>query len=290
MDAGNPPAVGTTLTPVSMDLIDTDDDGLIEVGETANGGSITSVWENDTITVLIAGVSVTITGTTFYVSGQPAIFTPNDGSVLEVSTFQSSTFVNTSTNMPVSDLGPPCFTVGTLIETADGPRLIETLKPGDLVLTADHGLQPLRWIGGSTLRDPGLHSPVRFEIGAIGNSRVMHVSPQHRMLVDGWKAQLFYGQDAVLVAAKHLVNCTTITQPTADKVTYLHLLFDRHELVQAEGVWAESYFPETALADPDPAVVEELRLCAPQLLYMKDEGWRLARPQIRKYEASLIAA
>jgi hypothetical protein len=273
-----------------MTLVDTDDDGLVEVGETVNGGTVTAVWQNDTITVLVGGVSVTITGTTFYISGQDAVFTPTDGTVLQTSTFQSSTFVTTSSNLPVGSLGPPCFTVGTLIATVDGPRLIETLKPGDLILTADHGVQQLRWIGGTTLRKPGEHSPIRFKVGVLGNNRVLTVSPQHRMLVVGWKAQLFYGQDAVLVAAKHLVNGTSITQLDVDSVQYLHLLFDRHELLLAEGVWTESYFPETALADPDPALVDEMRLCIPQLLSLEAEGWRLARPQVRRFEASLLAA
>ncbi|HCE71257.1 MAG TPA: type I secretion protein, partial [Ruegeria sp.] len=33
-----------------------------------------------------------------------------------------------------------CFTPGTLIATAHGPRAIETLRPGDLIVTRDHGL------------------------------------------------------------------------------------------------------------------------------------------------------
>ncbi|NNF23942.1 MAG: hypothetical protein HKN63_03935 [Rhodobacteraceae bacterium] len=37
-----------------------------------------------------------------------------------------------------------CFTQGTLIETAFGPRPVETLRPGDLVRTRDRGLRPLR--------------------------------------------------------------------------------------------------------------------------------------------------
>ncbi|MCU0816565.1 MAG: Hint domain-containing protein, partial [Cypionkella sp.] len=36
-----------------------------------------------------------------------------------------------------------CFTLGTRIDTVDGPRPVEALVPGDLVLTRDHGPQPL---------------------------------------------------------------------------------------------------------------------------------------------------
>ncbi len=40
-----------------------------------------------------------------------------------------------------------CFTPNTMIATPLGSRAIETLKAGDLVITADNGLQPIRWIG-----------------------------------------------------------------------------------------------------------------------------------------------
>ncbi len=41
----------------------------------------------------------------------------------------------------------PCFVAGTLIRTPDGDVPIESLRPGDLVLTLDDGPQPLRWVG-----------------------------------------------------------------------------------------------------------------------------------------------
>lgn len=39
-----------------------------------------------------------------------------------------------------------CFCAGTLIETAQGQRRIEDLRPGDMIVTA-RGLRPLRWMG-----------------------------------------------------------------------------------------------------------------------------------------------
>ncbi|MGB4828605.1 MAG: choice-of-anchor L domain-containing protein, partial [Paracoccaceae bacterium] len=44
----------------------------------------------------------------------------------------------------------PCFVAGTLIRTPDGDVPVETLHPGDLVLTMDDGPQPLRWTGSRT--------------------------------------------------------------------------------------------------------------------------------------------
>ncbi len=47
--------------------------------------------------------------------------------------------------------GVMCFASGTMIEAEQGAVLVEDLRPGDLVQTLDHGLQPLRWVGGMRL-------------------------------------------------------------------------------------------------------------------------------------------
>ncbi|MBF9042439.1 type I secretion protein [Rhodobacterales bacterium HKCCE4037] len=252
MDPGNPPAPGTALTPQLFDFFDNDDDGLIEpnVGDTVlRPGSdpeifdeITSVWRGDTITVTMGGSTVTITGTTFYIAGQPAIFTPTDGTILDDAIFQSSTFVTGSTNLPVGDLGPPCFTPGTRIATPEGERLVETLRPGDLVLTRDHGAQQLLWIGSRTVDGTGRRAPILFKDGAIENNGDFAVSPNHRMLVTGWRAQLLFGEDDVLVPAKALVDGRKIRVARRQSVTYLHLLFRDHEILFSNGVPTESYF------------------------------------------------
>ena len=291
IDPGNPPSVGTTLTVQDYSFVDDDDNGLIEpnVGDTANGVDVTSVWKDDTITVTMGGSTVTITGVTFYLDGQPAIFTPTDGTVLSDATFQSSTYVNTSTQIPVGDFGPPCFTPGTYVETEDGPRLIETLVPGDLVLTRDRGLQPLLWVSQRTVQAQGRFAPIVFAPGAIGNTDKLVVSPQHRVLITGWRAELFFGTDEVLVAAKHLVNDTTIQQEEGGEVTYINLLFDDHEIVMAGGVPSESYFLGHALNENQPQIRAELMALFPEL-----EGYAAsampARPLIRQFEGALLAA
>ena len=44
-------------------------------------------------------------------------------------------------------IGIPCFTPGALIETEDGQVPVEDIRPGDMVMTIDNGLQPVRWVG-----------------------------------------------------------------------------------------------------------------------------------------------
>ena len=144
-----------------------------------------------------------------------------------------------------------CFTPGTLIATARGPEAVERLVPGDLIMTRDHGLQPLRWVGrrdlslADLIAGPKLQ-PVRIAAGALGAGlplRDMLVSPQHRMLMTGARAEMLFGEDEVLVAALHLTALPGVEQVLTRGVTYLHLMFDNHEVIEADGAWSESFQP-----------------------------------------------
>ncbi|TNE69072.1 MAG: hypothetical protein EP336_03635 [Rhodobacteraceae bacterium] len=136
--------------------------------------------------------------------------------------------------------GTICFLKGTLIETEHGPRPVETLRPGDLVLTHDHGLQPLRLMRSRSYRfgqQPHKMQPIRIRPGALGPgspARELIVSPQHRLALP---------QDAPdrIVAARKLLSWPGISaRPSCRLAHYCHLVFDRHELVLANGAWAET--------------------------------------------------
>ena len=129
---------------------------------------------------------------------------------------------------------------------------VEDLTEGCAVLTRDNGFQPIRWIGrrdlsGAELAADARFAPVRIARGALGNGLPMRdalVSPQHRMLIAGSRAELLFGEHEVLVAACHMVGMAGIerVQPP-EGVSYLHILFDQHEIVQADGAWSESFQP-----------------------------------------------
>ncbi|MGB8814075.1 MAG: choice-of-anchor L domain-containing protein, partial [Paracoccaceae bacterium] len=107
----------------------------------------------------------------------------------------------------------PCFTPGSLIVTERGEVQVEDLAIGDRVFTRDNGYQSIRWVGSRKLTridlalQPKLN-PIRIRAGALGGAlpeRDMLVSPQHRMLMAGPRAEMFFGEYEVLVAATHLV-------------------------------------------------------------------------------------
>lgn len=182
-----------------------------------------------------------------------------------------------------------CFTAGTRIETPLGALEIDDLSVGDLVLTQDNGPQPIRWIGKRTVPAVGKLAPVRIKAGVFENARDVVVSPQHRMLWQGWQSELMFSQSEVLVAAKHLINGSTVVRENVSEVTYVHLMFDRHEIVFAEGAATESFFPgETGLDAVSDAAREELFSIFPEIRSMPETYGAPARLCLRGYEARLL--
>lgn len=182
-----------------------------------------------------------------------------------------------------------CFTAGTLILTERGPRPVEDLSPGDLIVTRDNGLQPLRWTGRRQVEGRGDFAPIRFEAGVFGTTRALLVSPQHRMLHRSTTAALYFDTPEVLLSAKHLVDGRKITRAECAQVTYLHLLFDRHEIIFAEGAATESFHPGhmglQALSDTSR---EDLFRCFPALRSDPGGYGDTARTCLRKHESRLL--
>lgn len=172
-------------------------------------------------------------------------------------------------------LTPPCFTRGTMIRTPFGDRPIETLRVGDLVMTADHGPQPIalllsvRLDGPRLAADPHLR-PIRIRKGALGQNMPeadLLVSPQHRILVHSKISLRMFGSVETLVAAKHLLSIDGIElAEDCDSVEYFHMLLPCHEIVFAHGARTESlYTGEEALNRLGAAARAEIFALFPQL-------------------------
>jgi hypothetical protein len=207
---------------------------------------------------------------------------------LTLNSLNGSNYSGLFENRPAIDF-IPCFARGTIIDTPSGPQFVETLRVGDLVLTADHGAQPLIWTGGRVVDGMGSLAPIRFATGALGNLRPLLVSPQHRILVSGWRAELNFGQPEILVPAKGLVNDTTIRPAPMRHVSYHHLLFERHEIVISEGIESESFHPGRALLTHDKAIFGELVRIFPELSHPDFQApYDTARPCVKPIEGRLL--
>lgn len=168
-----------------------------------------------------------------------------------------------------------CFAGDTLITTPCGSRRADQLRVGDTVLTRDHGPQDIRWIGqrrldAQTLRDTPHLRPIRFAAGALGPgvpAQDLTVSRQHRMVVRSQIVNRMCGVPEALVPACKLLDLPGVKETLPkDGVTYVHMLFDRHEIVWANGAEAESLLtgPE-ALRAMGPRARREILTLFPDL-------------------------
>lgn len=268
-------------------LIAGDDDVELSAGTTAQidvlandvsatGGTLTITHINgqpvvigDTVT-LATGEEITLTADGFTMVSHAQENSRSTFSYMVTDDAGNSdiAFVNLTTTVP-------CFVAGTLITTPLGLRMVQTIAPGDLVETLDHGARPVRWVGirrlcsSDLMAAPSLR-PIRIARGALGSGRPtadLLVSPQHRVLIRSRIARRMFDAGEVLVAARQLLSLPGITQDTAaHTVTYVHLLFDRHELILANGAAAESLFtgPE-ALKSIGAAAQDEIFALFPSL-------------------------
>lgn len=193
----------------------------------------------------------------------------------------------------------PCFTPGTSIATPRGEFLVEDLQVGDTVITRDNGIQEIRWIGAKRMdgrmlmQNPHL-MPILVKQGSLGHGlpeRDMLVSPNHRMLVNNDRVPLYFDDTEVLVSAKHLVNPREGVQSIQSVgVTYIHFMFDRHEVVLSNGAWTESFQPgDYSLRGIGNAQRNEIFELFPELQGKKGrEAYASARLTLKKYEARML--
>lgn len=179
----------------------------------------------------------------------------------------------------LSDIVCVSLARGTRIALADGRQIaIERLSPGDRVLTRDHGPQPVRWIGRATLRAVGAFAPVVISAGAMGNEGDLIVSQHHRIFIYQRRRSELVNTSELLVQAKHLVDGARIFLREGGYVDYFSLVFDRHEIIYAEGIPAESLLVnEATLAHLPEELADEVRGRFPQLRQNQHFGTEAGR-------------
>ena len=192
----------------------------------------------------------------------------------------------------------PCFTPGTLIATPKGERRVEDLQVGDRVITRDNGIQEIRWVGqksmtGTEFERAAHLKPVLIQKGALGGGlpeRDMMVSPNHRVLVANDKTALYFEEREVLVAAKHLTGLEGVDIVDVSETTYIHVMFDQHEVILSDGAWTESFQPgDMTLAGIGNAQRNELFELFPELKTREGvDAYTSARRSLKQHEAVLL--
>jgi len=268
---------------------------------TVNGAPVQSYhfYWNDTIS--INGGAQTIKTFQLDIGGTTRSFVMNDTgtNIPGATTGTSFNLTDYNNYTPIKYKALLCFVAGTRIETDKGNRPVEKIRIGDLVFTKDHGLQPVRWAGHVKLsnRDllarPHLH-PVLIPASSFGLNlprRDLFVSPQHRVLLNGWQVELNFGIDEVLAPAKALVGRNGI-RVDADRheVSYYHIMFDRHEVIYSESLATESFLVgDTIQEGMDQELLAEILELFPELdTDQSVERNAPARPILRRFEVNTL--
>lgn len=181
-----------------------------------------------------------------------------------------------------------CFARGTMIATAKGLVAVENLKLGDRIPTRDNGIKPIRWIGSKTVAATGKLAPVVFSAGILGNDCDLLLSPRHRVLLTGWKAELLFGEPEVLCPAQHLINGDTIYTAPAPEIEYFHIMFDAHEIILANGAPCESFQINSAnMTALDQDTRREILTLFPELS-AECGGLPTARRVLKQFETEML--
>ncbi|WP_417209591.1 Hint domain-containing protein [Antarctobacter sp.] len=282
------------------DGADTINAGSGDVATGGDGDDVFNVTAGD-----VSGANLSITGgetgeaggDTLNITG-PAVVTMTgaesgtvawaDGSTLTFSEIENVTYT-------------PCFTPGTMIKTTRGEVDAAKIARGDRVLTRDNGYKRVLWAGAKSLSAATLAAcpdlrPIRILAGALGRGvpeRDMLVSPQHRVVMGGATVELLFGEDEVLVAASHLVGRAGISRVCPhDGITYVHFMFNAHELVMSDGAWTESFQPgDQSLAGLDTAQRKELLTLFPELSNAPGrDAYTAARASLKADQARILLA
>jgi len=254
---------------IELTQIDDDDDGVISDDEFITNdtlsydpgtGTVTSPLDNTSLynaDVLLGDGSTLSVPVLVLQAANGDVFlsefppSPLDGLAIQSITLLSpDTTDATGINQGFSDLENVtvvCFGPDTMIATQNGSVRAQDIQIGDLVQTLDHGLQPVLWVHSNvcSLDAKGANDkPVLISAGALGNERPAHdmiVSPQHRILVGGQGQLDTQFTREVFAPAKSLTSLPGIRHMRGkSQITWVHFAFERHEIVCANGCFAEA--------------------------------------------------
>ena len=144
----------------------------------------------------------------------------------------------------IEAVGPtPTLLPATPLATPWGYKQAGALRRGDTVMTRDDGVVPVLQKVRRMLPARGSYQPIRLRAPYFGLQQDIIVAPDQRLIIDGPEVEYLFGQEAVLVPARHLVNgFAALTEPCGPTIQYTQLLLPRHETLIAAGTTVESLY------------------------------------------------
>jgi hypothetical protein len=192
----------------------------------------------------------------------------------------------------------PSLMAGAVLQTDKGEVQAQDLRAGQRILTRDKGFQTVLWVGRREVTLAEMHTdaslcPVLIRAGALGPnlpSADMTVPQSQRLLVEGPRTRLMFGQREVFVPAAHLVGYPGISLLAPADVTYVQVLCAAHEVIWTSGIWGESlHFSPRADQQLTAAQCTEIHQILPVDTALPGHA-EPARRTLRRNEADLLLA
>ena len=140
-----------------------------------------------------------------------------------------------------------------MIRTPCGPRRADAIRPGDLIVTRNDGLKPVRavWkkdLNASDMSADANKAPVRINQRAMGPmmpARELLVASDHRVLVPGYRLFDVEDTQCCLMTAGEFAEASDSAWRDRNTIgtTLFTFVFDQHQVFCASGLPVESFLP-----------------------------------------------
>ncbi|MEM1385999.1 MAG: Hint domain-containing protein [Pseudomonadota bacterium] len=186
-------------------------------------------------------------------------------------------------------IGPmPSLAEDTKVATRAGTKLIQNLRPGDLVMTKPGFCAPVRHVVSREVPTLGEFSPVCLRAPYLGLDADLIVSPHHRLLLHGTDTEYLFGTESAMIEARHLAPMHGTTQIARPRVQrYWQVVLDEHASICTNGTWSESLFVGALNRSPVIRARSLLARSEPNLVPLHRT---LAGPRLKPYEAIMLVS
>ena len=179
--------------------------------------------------------------------------------------------------MPVGPM--PGLLAGSLVSAPEGPRSIETLRPGDPVLTADGRWTPVLWQGRAELPVVPGFRPVRLRAPYHGLDHDLVTLPDQLIQIGGEEVDQPFARDRILVRARDLIDGESVVEdPVRTATLHAHsVILSEPAAFNASGLWVESLPTAGLMRQPSFAA---LSVCPDLTAIARPTGMQARRARI----------
>ncbi len=185
-----------------------------------------------------------------------------------------------------------CVVRGTKMVTRQGEVAVENLTTQDHVVTRDHGLLQVRWVGKITVEGDAAQTLAPIKVPAGGLSRGVpvrdaYLAPNTRVWMQGAEFEAAFTAREVLVPVDQLAGWRGIRAVPVERVDYYLVLCDAPQVMIADGLQVEMAHPGALLSQFETLHADDMVALFPDLIALKAQT-RANRRRLSQDEAAKV--